>query len=452
MSRRRRLLGGLAIALVCLPAVAEAHGASIRASRQAVSVPTWLFLGTGGAVVGASFLLASLVTERAFVRTVHAARRRLAVPERGLRVVGAVAGLVGLAVLVVGGLGGPSAPPLRNAAIVVVWVGWWPGFTMTTYLVGNAWPAVNPARTLARLVPGGRLSYPRRLGAWPATVGVLAVIYLEVVSPLATEPTLLVAVVVGYLVGSTAGGVVLGADWWRLVDPVARAFRTYGSMAPVGREDGRLCLRPPGAGLVAGVGDVPGAPAFVVALLWGTTYDGMVATPAFADVAVPVVEAGVPPLGLYLAVLVGGFLAFLAAFRGALRAARRLGPTYRRTDWLAARFAASLVPIAAGYHLAHYLGDLLSLWPTLTATLAAPLDPPVPVSFVLPEGFGLVPVAAVLLGHLVAIAVAHAAAFDAFPGRLQAVRSQAALTVVMVAYTVVSLWIVTRPTVVPPYL
>jgi hypothetical protein len=51
----------------------------------------------------------------------------------------------------------------------------------------------------------------------------------------------------------------------------------------------------------------------------------------------------------------------------------------------------------------------------------------------------------------VAIWAAHAAAFDTFPGRLQAIRSQYPYIVVMVLYTMSSLWIVSRPTVAPPY-
>jgi len=58
----------------------------------------------------------------------------------------------------------------------------------------------------------------------------------------------------------------------------------------------------------------------------------------------------------------------------------------------------------------------------------------------------------VLLGHLVAIWVAHATAFEVFPGRLQAIRSQYPVVLVMVGYTMLSLWIVSQPSVQPPYL
>jgi hypothetical protein len=52
---------------------------------------------------------------------------------------------------------------------------------------------------------------------------------------------------------------------------------------------------------------------------------------------------------------------------------------------------------------------------------------------------------------VVAIWVAHAVAYDLFPSRMQAIRSQYALTAVMVFYTMTSLWIVSRPYAPPPF-
>jgi len=71
---------------------------------------------------------------------------------------------------------------------------------------------------------------------------------------------------------------------------------------------------------------------------------------------------------------------------------------------------------------------------------------------VLPSWLSGVGVAAVLVGHLLAIWVSHGTAYDQFPGRLQAIRSQYPLTAVMILYTMVSLWIVGQPEVPPPFL
>jgi len=448
----------LAVAGGAFVGPAVAHGGSLGAAgRESLSVPAWLFLLTGGGAVGASFLLASFVTDRLFVDRVHGWHRTGTPPARRLLVLlGRGLGLGGLAVVLVVGVLGPAAA-LANLGVHVVWVGWWAGFTMTTYLVGNAWPVLNPWRTVAAALPSPSLPYPDRLGAWPSVVGLLALIWLEVVSPLADAPRLLAGVVAGYSVLTLAGAVAIGpGEWFRQVDPVARVFRYYGQVAPLAWDEttGRLRVGLPGSGLaesglVHGFDDV----AFVVALVWVTSYDGLVATPAWASFARTAVGAGVPPTVLYPAALLAGFLAFLAAYRLSAAYSRRLADTYRTPAALARRFAPPLVAIAAGYHLAHYLEYFLSLAPAAVTVAGNPLAPPasVPVAQV-PGWFGGLNMTFVLLGHLLAIWVAHAIAFDTFPGRLQAIRSQYPVTLVMVLYTMVSLWVVSQPTVEPPYL
>ncbi|GAA0271010.1 hypothetical protein [Halobacterium noricense] len=457
MSRRGARVLGAVVGLVAVCGVAVAHGGSLRdASGQELAVPTWLFLSTGGAVVGASFLLASFVTDREFVAAVHEWHHPLPAPRRVLAWVGHVVGLAGFAFVLLTGFAGPTEP-LRNGAIVLVWVGWWAAFAMSTYLVGNSWPAVNPSRTLTRpvawVLDGRDVALSPGRAAWASTAFLLALVWFEVVSPLADEPRLLAATAVGYLVLSVVGVVAVGHDqWFDEVDPLSRLFAMYGSVAPVQRTDDGLDLRLPAMRLTDEVVTTNGGVAFVVALVWGTTYDGFVGTPAWASFARTVVDAGVPAPVLYPAALLAGFLGFHRLYWWAARNARDVAPTYTDAAVLARRFAPSLLAIAAGYHLAHYLVYALSLSPSLFGALLAPLDPPVARTLVLPSWLSGVGVAAVLLGHLLAIWVAHATAYDELPGRLQAIRSQYTLTLVMVFYTMTSLWIIGQPAAEPPFL
>ena len=436
---------------------AAAHAGGIRsAARETVSVPTWLFLATGGAVVGASFLLASAVTDRAYIRRIDTWGRHLPDAGRAAALAARAVGLVALAVTVVAGLFGPP-DPVRNAAVLIVWVGWWGLFVLSAYLVGDAWPAVDPFRAVAGACPSLEREYPERLGSWPAVAGLLALVYLEVVTPLADDPFLLTLLVLGYLGLSVAGSVVFGARaWFGEADPVSRLLAAYGRVAPVARTDDGLRLRIPGMGLTeAGWVDGRDDVGFVVAVVFVTTYDGFVGTALWADVARPFVDVGVPALVVYLFAMLAGYGLFLWLYLASARAARRTADTYLAPGELARRFAPSLLAIAAGYHLAHNLGSALSLAPTLAVVATAPLSPPpaaaVPVLLV-PGWVGAVGVAAVLGGHLLAVWVAHATAYDLFPDRLQAIRSQYGVTVAMVAYTMASLWIVSRPGGAPPFL
>ncbi|MFB6304351.1 MAG: hypothetical protein ABEH47_04230 [Haloferacaceae archaeon] len=450
---RATAAGTAALAFVAAPAAA--HGGAVRgAARDPVAVPTWLFLATGGAVVGVSFLLASFVTDRRLVAAVHGWGRRL--PDAGPLAVAAarVVGLAGLAAVVAVGYLGPASG-VRNLAVLLVWVGWWGGYVASAYLVGDTWPAMNPFRTLASALPSLDRPYPERLGAWPAVAGLLALVWLEVTTPLAADPRLLATVVLGYAALTLAGAAAFGTDrWFGTVDPVARVLRYYGRVAPLTRTEDGLRLRLPGSALaerrlVDGRDEV----AFVVALLFVTTYDGFVATGPWATAVRAVVGAGVPPLVAYLGTYLGGFALALGAYLAAAGAARRWASTYVAPGALAERFAPPLLAIAAGYHLAHNLGTVLTLLPTLAVVAAAPLAPPAaPPRLLVPDWLTGVRLGLVLVGHLLAVWVAHAVAYDLFPDRLQAVRSQYGVTAVMVAFTMVSLWIVSEPFVAPPYL
>ncbi|MFD1512155.1 hypothetical protein [Halomarina rubra] len=471
MSPRRIALLGVACvaASVALVGTALAHGGSLGGTRQNLSVPRWLVLMTGGGAVGVSFILASFVTDRAFVASLHDVRRSVSFPTRPLVLAGRTLGVLGLVAVLYTGFaveGGPLAgvlppallvptEPLRNLAVVLVWAGWWAGFTMTTYLLGNTWPVLNPWRTAARALPSLDRHYPESLGSWPSVVFLLAFVWVEVVSPLADEPVQLATVVAAYTAVTLVGAAVFGEEtWFGTVDPISRVFAAYGRVAPLYAEDGRVRARLPGAALsdaswLTRRGDV----AFVVALLWATTYDGFVATPTWRAVVTPLVEAGLPAPVLYPLALAVGFGVFYGAYRLAAKYGRRYADSLLTTDELARRFAPSLLAIAAGYHVAHYLGYFLSLSPSLFGALSNPLSPPAPaLALVLPAWFGGVGLAFVLLGHVLAIWVAHTTAFDVFPSRLQAIRSQYPLTAVMILYTMTSLLIVSQPAVEVPYL
>lgn len=460
MRRIGRSVATVALATAALPALASpalAHVGGLSGSAGDGSVPVWLTVVTGGVVVGASFVFTSLLTDHDAIRAVNGWRLRLAVPPALWRVAtwGVRAASVGvLALVVLTGLTGPPTPT-RNFAILVVWVGWWAGYTMTVYAVGDTWPAVNPWRALAGLLPRvGEREYPARAGAWPGVVGLLALVWLEVVSPVADDPRLLVGIVAAYSAVTLAGAAVYGVEaWFGVVDPVARVFRCYGRIAPVQRTAEGVSVGLPATSLVdTSAPDEPGHVAFVVALLWVTTYDGLVATPSWAAAIRPVVALGVPALLVYLVTILVGFGAFYGIYGLAARRARLTADSYVAADYLRRYFVASLLPIAAGYHAAHFLSYLLTLAPAVGTVAVAPVSPPPVVPLlVVPDWVGLVQLALVLLGHLFAVWVAHARSFDLFPGVLRPIRSQYPFILVMVFYTVASMWVVVQPFGDPPF-
>ncbi|WP_336021998.1 hypothetical protein [Halobellus salinisoli] len=425
-----------------------AHAGSLGAVSRSAPVPSWLVIASGAGVVGASFLFTSLLTDRQAIEGFPRRGRSLALTAvgSGLGRIARWTAVAAVPLVVAVGLIGPDAPA-ANLLTLVVWVVWWAGYTMTTYAVGDTWPALNPWRTVASLIPLERRSLPDWVGAWPSVVALLALVAIEVLSPVAADPRLLAAVVIGYSTVTVAGAAAFGDAWFDRIDPVARTFALYGRFAPVRRTDSGLDVGLPGAGLARDttVSD-PDDVAFIVGLVWVTTFDGLVSTAAWERVTSAVAALGVPVWVVTLAGLLGGFACFVACYWLAARGVRRTAPTYVSTRYLAGWFAPALVPIAAGYHFAHFVGYLVGFAPTIAAVVASPLAPPGSLVVLSPPGwFGAVQVIAIVLGHILAVWVAHARAFELFAGRVQPIRSQYPFALVAVLYTTVSLWIVAQP-------
>jgi len=456
---RHRLLAALATLLMAtvFAEPALAHAGSLGAVSRSAPVPSWLVTASGAGAVGASFLFTSLLTNRDVVERIpHLGGSVPAVGSLLGRTIPAIGSLLGqiarwsvvaaLPLVVVVGVIGPDTPA-ANLLTLSVWVVFWAGYTATTYAVGNTWPALNPWRTLASLSPVDSRPLPERVGSWPSVVGLLALVAFEVLSPVAADPRLLAAAVVGYSLVTVAGAVAFGDAWFERVDPVARTFALYGRFAPIRRTKSGLDVGLPGAGLAreSTVYD-PDDVAFVVAIVWVTTFDGLVSTVAWERATAAVTAVGVSTPTVALVGLLGGFGCFLGGYWLAARAVRRTAPTYVTTRYLAGWFAPALVPIAAGYHFAHFVGYLTGFAPTIAAVAVAPLAPPSSLAVLSPPGwFGVVQLLAIVGGHVLAVWVAHARAFHLFAGRVQPIRSQYPFAAVAVWYTTVSLWIVAQP-------
>lgn len=452
-ARRAVLAGGLAVCLLAAADVVAASNvaAGLSGERGDVAVPVWLYAITGGAVIGASGLMSMFVTDRELLEDLHG--RRLPLVQRGRllrvgRLIGPAIGLLGLATIVAVGLLGPQIGQV-NLGVLLVFVGGRAGLTILAYAVGNPWPAIDPWRRIASVLPTGYRSYPESARSWPAVAGLFVLVWLEIVLPVTQDPALLASLVVAYSVYTLAGAVAFGREaWFGAADPIAAWFRFYGAVAPIQRTGDGLELRPYGARLREGdaVADRSEV-AFAVLLVAELTFSGFVATPPGQRTVGAFVGAGTPRsityLGLFAALLVG----FLGAYLLAAGWSRRWGQTYLAPRYLATRFAGPLLAIAAGYHFAHYGGFLLTLAPTTLQVATDPLGALNPSLLVLPWWFGHLEAAAILLGHVLAVWVAHGTAIATFPGRLQAIRSQYPFVLLMVAFTMASLFIVSLRTV-----
>jgi hypothetical protein len=123
-------------------------------------------------------------------------------------------------------------------------------------------------------------------------------------------------------------------------------------------------------------------------------------------------------------------------------------------------FALTILPISIGYHFSHYLTETLVNLQYALASLGDPFargsdlfglaDYPVSTSFLSTyedvSAIWKLQVAGVVLGHVMAVALAHAVALDRIGEPRRALVAQLPLSVLMVAYTMFGLWLLAAPT------
>ena len=483
MIDRTAIVGSVATAIgVLAPGAAHAHGFG---QRYDLPVPLWLWMSGAAAAVAASFVVIARVrTPPGEAR--RPARRnlldwrlgRLAADRRTRAVAQAVS--VALLVLVLAaGLAG-NQNPTRNLAPTAIWIVWWVGVAYVSALIGNVWAVINPWAATFSWVDGvvhrfsGRdlclgLRYPPGLGVWPAIVLFAAFAWVELVFTGRAVPAQLASIAVGYSLITWTGMLLFGREvWLSRGDPFAVAFGVLARFSPmdirVTPSERQWNLRPFGAGLYATRDVSFSMMVFVLLLLSTVTFDGFTATPAWSALESGLYGA-LAPLGdarltlISTAGLVAFPLIFVAVYTAFATFMAALTDGRLSSDVIAQRFVLSLVPIAIAYHLAHYFTYLLIQGQLMIRLVSDPF------------GFGwdlfgtaryrpdigvvgarfawYTAVIAIVAGHIVAVWVAHAVAVREFVTSRVVLRSQLPMLVLMVGYTVVSLWIIAQPIVEP---
>ena len=332
-----------------------------------------------------------------------------------------------------------------NLAPFVLYVTLWVGLIPASLLLGPVWAEVNPLRTLhaglARVTgPAPAADRLPALGYWPAALALLCFVWLELVLPERADPRTVGVFLVLYGVAQLVGGLWFGAGWFARAD----AFEVYstllGRLAPFGRRtDGRLVVRSPIDG-ADGLRPERGLVAVVMVLLGSTGFDGLSRTQFWqAGPGQNAYLSAVPgTLGLFAMIGLATLLFVGATVLGGLLAG---GPAARQP----VLFAHSLIPIAAGYAIAHYFSLLLldgqATWILASnpfgfdgVDLFGTYGRAVDYTAVSPRTIANVQVGAIVLGHVVGVVLAHDRAVRESSHR--STLGQVPLVAVMVAFTV----------------
>jgi hypothetical protein len=343
---------------------------------------------------------------------------------------------------------------LANPTFGVVYVLLWVGIVPASLLFGPFYRAVNPVRTLHVLVSKvtggdpreGVLRLPSWVGLWPASLGLLAFVWLELVSP---DQAFLWTVrlwFAGYFAVVFVGAAVFGDRWIAAADPFEAYSTLLGHLSPFGRTaDGTLVARSPLHNL-DGVPAVPGLVAVVGVLVGSTAFD------SFQD-SLPWVR-----FSQRLAVddvLLGSLalIAFCLVVAGLFALATTAAPPTEGVErsHLPRLYAHSLVPIVVGYMVAHYLSYFVEVGQQTLIYLSDPMvdgsnylgTADLQVSYWLslhPTFLATTKVLAIVGGHVLGVVASHDRAVRLLPLRHR-LTGQLPLLLVMVIYTISGLYL-----------
>ena len=429
-----------------------AHGLG---GRTDLPLPAWMVMYGGAAILMVSFAALRFLWPRPRWEGGTPGRVVADTGAPALRVLAVLARAIGLGafVLVLAAATLGRNEPDSNVAPAAVYIAFWVGLAVVSFLVGDAWRALNPFDTFARLGEartnrGRPCRRAPELGYWPAAAGLLGFVWLELVYPDRAEPRVLAVAIAVYTLVVVTASWLWGRRWLRQGEAFTALFGLLARAAPLGvGEDGKLRLRPPFAGL-AGLEAVRGLDAVVLVVLGSTSFDGLTRTEwwtGLSDRTTGVANTLLGTVGLLWAV---GVVA--AVYIGAMKVTARLTRADDDPAELSLAFAHSLVPIAFAYSVAHYFSLLVLEGQALISLLSDPFGlgwdlfgtagRRIDYNLLSPDTIAWVQAGSIVVGHVVAVVVAHDRSLALFPPR-EAVVAQLPLLAAMVVFTVGGLFL-----------
>ncbi len=442
-----------------------------------------LYLFAAGGVVVISFVLVVLFAgDQVGSKAIQYPRRALSfllpiARSPWPRLVGGAIGVLGLATIIIAGLFG-ATDATRNPTEYLAWIYFWAATVILSGLVGNLWYLLNPwAATFDVLKRLGLPSPPLRGGAprvagspgiWPAVVAFFLFACLELTTGMANRPWLVGSLALLYSAVTLAGMYFFGRDeWLEHCEAFTVLFGIVGRFSPLEaeRDDrGRITavyLRPWGVGLLQPSPSGWDRVVFVILMLSTLAFDGIEGTRAWSDFTIATEPYWQPngAFGFFLLKTLSMTLltaAFLLIFIAFMEMVIYFGGRKLDLKATVAAFVLTLVPIALVYNAAHNYSYVVvqsqGLIPLLNDPLAKgwhllPALAGYKPSFALAQASTVwfAQIILIVVGHVIAVYLSHLKAGEKFRTAQRALLSQYPMLLLMVMYTMTSLWILAQP-------
>jgi hypothetical protein len=445
-----------------------AHGL---VGRTDLPIPKWLFGWAAAIVLVISFAALAALWPKPELQEPRG-RRWFAMPRFAEPLLGLL-GVAAFVAVVYSGLRG-AQDSQNNLAPTVIYVHFWVGMAVVSILFGDVFRALNPWRAIGRFagwiasrLSGGEapapLTYPERLGRWPAAISILIFVWVELAYVNRDDPSQLAIMALAYAAVQLVGMSFYGIEKWEeRADGFQVLWTTYARLSPFNRRGRDVWRRPPLNGAPA-LDVVPGTVALLTVAIGTTSFDGFSNGPVWASLG-PDLSSLWGHLGFGLTArgelantvgLVGMVLLVSLFYVLGVRGMTSVGRGHTTSE-LAGRFAHTLIPIAFAYALAHYFSLLMYQGQALGYLVSDPLghgsdlfgtaDAGIDYNVVTATAIWYVQVGALVLGHVSGLILAHDRALAIYDKPREAVRSQYWMLIVMIGFTSLGLWLLSALT------
>jgi hypothetical protein len=449
-----------------------AHGISVRTD---LPVPEFLFWWAAAIILVVSFVgLATLWPEPRLQQPSWKPLPRGIGRTLASRPVELVCGAIGIflfALTVYAGFEGTQSTA-ANWTPIFIYVIFWLAFVPLSLLFGDVFRAFNPwraigrtfawvARTVSRSELPEPLAYPGWLGRWPAAVGVFGFATMELVVANGDKPETLAIAVLVYSALTFIGMALYGVERWSdRGEAFSVYFNLFSRLSVFETRDREVGLRPPLSGLPR-LDQLPGTVAMVLVMIGTISFDGFTSKRTWnsrsPDIAQFFQDRGLTPEhALELTFLLGmlAMVLFVSAFYWlGILGAKSVGGGFSASR-LAREFIHSIVPIAMAYAGAHYFTLLLYQGQAIVYLASDPLGDGSDIFGTAGHQvkYGLigsnvewyVKIAMIVCGHVAALILAHDRALALYRDTRQAVRSQYWMLGVMLGFTLLAVWLVSK--------